>query len=67
MVFLDLLKNDLDFMKMIKEEESKGYKILIELPPHGIPILAGKDTQEFINSKNGKRVLRGLAKNKLES
>lgn len=59
---LDLLKNDPDFIRMIQEEESKGYKVLIALPNEGIPLLAGSDTVEFINSKNGRRIIRGLAK-----
>lgn len=59
---LDLLKNDPDFVRMLQEEESKGYKVLIALPNEGIPLLAGSDTVEFINSKNGRRVIRGLAK-----
>lgn len=59
---LNLLKMDPDFMRMIREEEAKGYKVLISLPKEGIPVVLGKDTVEFINSKNGKRVLRGLAK-----
>jgi hypothetical protein len=61
---LDLLKMDPDFVKMVQEEESKGYKILIALPNDGIPVVAGSDTVEFMNSKNGKRIIRGLAKKK---
>ncbi len=61
---LDLLKMDPDFVKMVQEEESKGYKILIALPNKGIPVVAGSDTVEFMNSKNGKRIIRGLAKEK---
>jgi hypothetical protein len=61
---LDMLQKDEEFMKMIQEEEKKGYKILISIPKKGIPIVPGKDTIDFINSKNGQRVIRGLAKNK---
>jgi hypothetical protein len=59
---LDLLKMDPDFVKMVQEEESKGFKVLIELPSDGIPVFPSKDTIEFMASKNGKRVIRGLAK-----
>ncbi len=59
---LNLLKADPDFVKMVQAEEAKGYKILIELPKEGIPVFAGKDTVEFIKSKNGKRFTRGIAK-----
>ncbi len=62
--FLEKIKKDPDFIKMVQKEEKKGYKILVALPKTGIPIFPGKDTQEFINSKNGKRIIRGLAKNK---
>jgi hypothetical protein len=63
---LNLLKNDPDLMRMIQEEEAKGYKVLIGLPKEGIPVVLGNDTVEFINSKNGKRILRGIAKKKEE-
>lgn len=59
---IDLMKKDPEFVKMIREEEEKGYKVLIELPDQ-IPVLAGKDTIEFMASTNGQRILRGLAKN----
>lgn len=61
---LNLLNQDPDFIKMVKEEENNGYKILIELPAEGVPILAGEDTKEFANSIKGKRILRRLAKEK---
>jgi hypothetical protein len=58
---LDMLKKDPEFMKMVQEEEKKGYKILIDIPRE-LPLFPGKDTMDFINSKNGKRILRSLAK-----
>lgn len=66
MFTLELLKQDPDFVKMVREEEAKGYKVLLSLPKGGIPVVAGKDTIEFIHSKNGKRVLRGVAKAKAD-
>jgi hypothetical protein len=59
---IDLLKKDPDFLKMVQDEEKNGYKILLALPKE-IPVVAGKDTIEFIASSNGQRILRGLAKN----
>lgn len=59
---LDILKNDPNLAAKIREEEEKGYKILIHIPREGVKMIAGDDTVEFIESKNGKRVLRGLAK-----
>lgn len=61
---LELLKMNPDFVRMVQEEEAKGYKVLISLPNGGIPVVPGKDTIEFMNSKNGKRIIRGLAKEK---
>ena len=61
---MELLRLDPDFMKMVQEEEAKGYKILISIPKEGIPTLPGEDTIEFMNSKNGKRILRGIDKDK---
>ncbi len=58
---LDILKKDPEFIKMVQEEEKKGYKILIDIPKE-LPLFSGKDTIDFINSKNGKRILRSLAK-----
>lgn len=61
---MELLKMDPHFVRMVQEEEAKGYKVLIALPNKGIPVVPGKDTVEFMNSKNGKRIIRGLAKGK---
>lgn len=59
----EFLQNDPSFINMMREEQEKGYKVLIKLPEGGIPVTSSKDTEEFITSKNGKRVIRGLAKN----
>ena len=59
---LDYVMHDPDMLEYIKKEEAKGYKIVIELPKDGLPVLIGKDTQEFIESKKGKRILRRLDK-----
>jgi hypothetical protein len=61
---IDNIKNNPELVKIIQEEEKKGYKVLISLPRTGIPIFPGEDTVDFINSKNGQRIMRGLAKNK---
>lgn len=59
---LEILKLDPDFVKMVQEEEAKGYKVLISVPKEGVPVLLGEDTIEFLDSKNGKRLLRKLDK-----
>ena len=61
---IDMLKKDPEFVKMVQEENKNGYKVVIAFPRAGVPVLAGKDTLEFMNSKNGKRIIRGLAKEK---
>lgn len=61
---IERLKQDPDFVKMVQEEEANGYKVLLSLPEAGIPQVLGKDTEEFLASKNGKRILRGIAKGK---
>lgn len=55
-----------DIPKIIEDGEKQGYKVNILIPKDGIPVFAGKDTLEFIESKNGKRILRKLAKDKEE-
>lgn len=62
MTVIEMIQKDPDFIRMVREEQEKGYRVLLALPHEGIPIVPGKDTIEFMNSKNGKRILRGLAK-----
>lgn len=64
MAILDQIKNDPSFIKMLQEEEAKGYKVLLSIPKSGIPVYAGKDSVEFMDSKKGKRILRKIAKDK---
>lgn len=56
----EYIARDLDFLKMVQEEEKKGYKILLELPKDRIPFRLGGDTVEFLQSKNGQRIVRYL-------
>ncbi len=59
---MESLRKDPEFLKLVQENAKEGYGTLVSLPKNGIPILAGKDTEEFIKSKNGKRILRKLEK-----
>jgi hypothetical protein len=61
---LDVVKKDPVLLKTVQDYEKDGFKVLISIPKVGVPLSYGKDTVEFINSKNGQRVIRGLAKNK---
>jgi len=59
---LDAIGKDPEFIRFVQEQEKIGYKILIHIP-RSVPLIIGKDTKEFIHSKNGKRILRKLARN----
>ena len=59
---LTLLQSDPEFVKMVREEEEKGYKILIGFPKTGIPMMLGKDALEFMDGTKGKRIIRKLYK-----
>ncbi|MFA5029617.1 MAG: hypothetical protein WC518_02575 [Patescibacteria group bacterium] len=60
---VEVLRQDPDFQEMVRNQEANGYKILLEVSKGGIPVVMGKDTQVFIKSKNGQRILRKFAKN----
>lgn len=64
---LEAIKFDPEFLRMVQEAEADGYKVLLGVPKGGMPVVPGSDTVEFMKSKNGKRVLRGLAKEKDKS
>lgn len=59
---IQLLKMDPEFVKHVKEQEALGFKVLLSIPKEGIPMLAGQDTEEFLKSNKGKRVLRWIDK-----
>lgn len=59
---MDSLQNNTDFQRYVAQQRQRGIDVRITVPAN-LPIYAGNDTQEFINSKNGKRLLKGLAKN----
>jgi hypothetical protein len=61
---IEYIMQDPSILEYIKNEEAQGYTIVIEVPKEGLPIYLGKDAQEFIKSKKGKRILRRLDKNK---
>ncbi len=57
---IDLIKMDPNFLEYIRNEEKRGYKVVLSIPKKGVPVILGKDTEEFINSTNGKRLIRGI-------
>jgi hypothetical protein len=62
--FTFTLDLDPSVIKKIQEDQAKGHKVLITIPKGGIPLLLGEDTNEFLKSKNGKRLLRKIDKKK---
>ncbi len=56
------LSSDQKLMSFIKEVESAGEKVIIQLPEGGLPIYAGDDLTHFLQSKNGRRLTRGMKK-----
>ena len=64
MEILSQLQNDPAFVEYVEEERKNGFEVVIQIPKAGLPIVIGKDTVEFMKSKNGQRIIRGLAKNK---
>lgn len=61
---INKIKQDPDMLAMIKKYNQQGKRVFIRFPKEGVPVFPGKDTLEFINSKNGKRIIRGIANNK---
>lgn len=60
-MIIEMLQNDPSYIEFIKKQEQLGYKVLLEIPDP-IPLKLGSDTEEFLNSKKGKRIVRWLAK-----
>ncbi|MCK9393217.1 MAG: hypothetical protein WCX30_01645 [Candidatus Paceibacterota bacterium] len=62
---LDMLSKDPDFIRYVEEEREKGYEVTVQFPITGLPLSLAKDAEDFVNSKNAKRIFRKkLAKNK---
>lgn len=62
----DKIENDPELIALVRETNAKGGKVFFSFPKGGAPTKLGSDAEQFINSKNGKRKLRGLAKEKSE-
>jgi hypothetical protein len=62
--FLNMVKEDPNMIAMLQKYNQQGKRVFFHFPKEGVPIFAGKDTKEFMKSKNGKRIIRGIAKNK---
>ncbi len=62
-MIIEMLHNDKSYVDFVIEQEKLGYKILLEIPEE-IPVTLGDDTEEFLKSKKGKRIVRWISKNK---
>lgn len=47
---------------LVKKYEQEGKRVYLSIP-NGLTLTPGKDAVEFMNSKNGKRLARGMNKN----
>jgi len=56
--------DDPSLKETVKKYQKQGYRVMIRKPKGGLPVCLGNDAKEFIDSKNGKRIIRGLAKKK---
>ncbi len=58
------IENDPELIKLVRETNANGGKVFFSFPKGGAPTKLGNDAEQFMKSKNGKRILRGLAKDK---
>lgn len=59
---INLLAKDKGFFKIFLLAYKHKFKIEIIVPSNGIPLALSNDTNEFMKSVKGKRILRKLAK-----
>lgn len=60
-VQLPFAANDPKLQEAVRQYQQQGYRVMLKVP-HNLPIKLGKDATEFLGSKNGKRLLRGMEK-----
>lgn len=53
--------NDPKLQEAVRHYQQLGYRVMLGVPKH-MPIKLGRDAEEFMKSKNGKRLIRGLEK-----
>lgn len=53
--------NDPKLQEAVRHYQKIGYRVMLGVPKY-MPIKLGKDAEEFMKSKNGKRLTRGLEK-----
>ncbi len=60
-VQLPFAANDPKLQEAVRQYQQQGYRVMLKVP-HNLPIRLSKDSTEFLGSKNGKRLLRGMGK-----
>jgi len=53
--------NDPKLQEAVRHYKKLGYRVMLRVPQH-MPIKLGKDAVQFMDSKNGKRLIRGMEK-----
>jgi hypothetical protein len=53
--------NDPKLQEAVRHYQRLGYRVMLGVTQH-MPIKLGRDAEEFMKSKNGKRLIRGLEK-----
>lgn len=59
---LSLLLKDPSVAKMVEDYQKIGRKVLVRVPQGSIPLIMGKDYEEFANSVKGQRIIRRIIK-----
>lgn len=60
-VSLPFVENDPKLKEVVGHYIGLGYRVMLVVP-HNLPVKLGNDAVQFLNSKNGKRLLRGMEK-----
>lgn len=58
--FSTQLPHDQATLAFVKGYNERGIRVFIQFPKRGLPVFAGKDTEEFVDSVKGQRILRRI-------
>ena len=61
---MPFVMNDPALKQAIHDYQRQGYRVMLQIPKAGLPIMLGKDAQEFMRSTKGKRIIRKINKDK---
>lgn len=57
------ITNDPHLLAMVEKYQKEGRRVIISVP-HNMPVFLGKDTTQFMDSKQGRRIHRRIEKEK---